>query len=117
MLEYTQTNKLLNRSELTYVFNWYHMISQFNITSTFLRGRPCVSNPQLLPKNIEIVIFSVYVGPTLCYLFQIQNKQREHLLTEKNNSQGPEDIIQHCAGVSIMHLGQVNFTPIGNKGL
>lgn len=83
MLEYTQKNKLLNRSQLTYVFNWYHMTSQFNITSTSVRGHPCVSKPQLLPRNIERVIFSVYVGPTLCYLFQLQNKQREHLLTEK----------------------------------
>lgn len=95
MLEYTQKNILLNRSQLTYVFNWYHMTSQFNITSTSVRGHPCVSNPQFLPRNLERVIFSVYVGPTLCYLFQIQNKQREHLLTEKktqNNSQGRETL-------------------------
>lgn len=103
MLEYIQENKLLNRSQLTYVFNWYHMTSQFNITFTSVRGHPCVSNPQLLPRNVERVIFSVYVGPTLCYLFQLQNKQREHLLTEKNNSQGRGDVIQRCAGVSIMH--------------
>lgn len=88
MLEYTQKNKLLNTNQLTYVFNWYHMTCQFNITSTSVRGHPCVSNPQLLPRNIERVIFPFYVGPTLCYLFQLQNKQREHLLTKKKQFPG-----------------------------
>lgn len=82
-------NKLLNRSQLTYVFNWYHMTSQFNITSTSVRGHSCASNLQLLPRNVERVIFSVYVGPMLCYLFQLQNKQREHLLTEKQKKSKP----------------------------
>lgn len=82
------------------------MTSHFNITSTSVRGHSCASNLQLLPRNIERVIFSVYVGPMLCYLFQLQNKQGEHLLTGKKkkqtqtNSQGRGDIIQHCAGVS-----------------
>jgi len=88
MLEYTQKNKLLNRSQLTYIFNWYHLTSQFNITSTSVRGHPCVPNPQPLPRNTERVIFSVYVGPTLCYFFQLKNKQTEHLLTEKKQFPG-----------------------------
>lgn len=80
MPEYAQKNKALNRSQLTYMFNRYHVTPQFNITSTSVRGHPYVTNPGLLPTNVERVIFCLR-GLTLCYLFQLQNKQREHLLT------------------------------------
>lgn len=57
MLEYAQKNKALNRSQLTYMFNRYHVTPQFNITSTSVRGHPYVTNPGLLPTNVERVIF------------------------------------------------------------
>lgn len=97
------------------------MTSQFNITSASVRGHSCASNLQLLPRNVERVIFSVYVGPMLCYLFQLQNKQREHLLTGKKKPKPiprAEETLSNIVQVSqIMHYSQVNFSPVGNKEL
>lgn len=57
MLESTQPNKVLKRSQLTCTFNWHHMTPPFNITPTSVRGHPPVPNPRLLPRNVERVIF------------------------------------------------------------
>lgn len=104
-----QKNKALNRSQLTYMFNWYHMTPQFNITSTSVRGHPYVTNPGLLPTNVERVIFC------LCRYYLVlsfpASKQAEGASVnwwggkKKNSSQGRENIIQHYAGSNALKPG------------